>query len=343
MDRVHLWKRGELFWIRYTLNGERRWLSLRTANKKIAEELRAEWEVKVRRGEAGQALSVPMGALVDEFIRYQQTRKTAHGCANDLANLKRFLKDCPLKKAADLTPVVVNRYLTLRRERDGIKPTTANRQRETISALCSYAVVNNYLGENPVRKVKRFHIPAPEIRWLNNQQIEDLLEVIRKDRFLYPVVATAIFAGLRRGELCWLGRADFDPARRLLSITAKRENEAEQWQPKTRRNRVVPVSPRLFDVLRPHTQSLNGSVWLFPSPKGCRWDSDNLSHRFRETVEGAGLPWNFLDLRHTFGSHLAQKGISLYKISKLMGNSPEICRRHYAAICTEDLDVDVEF
>jgi len=37
------------------------------------------------------------------------------------------------------------------------------------------------------------------------------------------------------------------------------------------------------------------------------------------------------------------KGISLYKISALMGNSPEICRRHYAALIPETLADSVEF
>jgi hypothetical protein len=37
------------------------------------------------------------------------------------------------------------------------------------------------------------------------------------------------------------------------------------------------------------------------------------------------------------------KGESLYKISKLMGNSPEICRRHYAALIPELLVDTVEF
>ena len=47
--------------------------------------------------------------------------------------------------------------------------------------------------------------------------------------------------------------------------------------------------------------------------------------------------------RHTFGSQLAMKGESLYKISTLMGNSPEICRRHYAALLPEALIDSVEF
>ena len=37
------------------------------------------------------------------------------------------------------------------------------------------------------------------------------------------------------------------------------------------------------------------------------------------------------------------KGENLYKISTLMGNSPEICRRHYAALIPEELAESVEF
>jgi len=36
------------------------------------------------------------------------------------------------------------------------------------------------------------------------------------------------------------------------------------------------------------------------------------------------------------------KGESLYKISELMGNSPEICRRHYAALIPEEMRDTVE-
>jgi len=37
------------------------------------------------------------------------------------------------------------------------------------------------------------------------------------------------------------------------------------------------------------------------------------------------------------------KGESLYKIAELMGNSPEICRRHYAALMPEKMHDVVEF
>ena len=57
----------------------------------------------------------------------------------------------------------------------------------------------------------------------------------------------------------------------------------------------------------------------------------------------AGLSWTCLIYRHTFGSQLAMKGESLYKITTLMCNSPEICRRHYAALVSETLGEAVEF
>ena len=116
-----------------------------------------------------------------------------------------------------------------------------------------------------------------------------------------------------------------------------------RWQPKTATNRVVPISKVLSDYLdRYHCPPSDGN-WLFPSPQGMRWDPDNLSAALRRLNAPHGLPWTCAHYRHTFGSQLAQKGVSLYKISTLMGNSPEICRRHYAALVPETMVDDVEF
>ena len=84
-------------------------------------------------------------------------------------------------------------------------------------------------------------------------------------------------------------------------------------------------------------------IWFFPSPNRKRWDPDNFSQDLRKLNTDADLDWSCLDFRHTFGSHLAQKGESLYKIAELMGNSPNICRRHYAALIPELMQNTVDF
>ena len=70
---------------------------------------------------------------------------------------------------------------------------------------------------------------------------------------------------------------------------------------------------------------------------------DNFSRDLARVNGAAKLKWSCLDYRHTFGSQLAMKGESLYNISNLLGNSPEICRRHYTALIFEEMASVVEF
>jgi integrase len=77
-------------------------------------------------------------------------------------------------------------------------------------------------------------------------------------------------------------------------------------------------------------------------PQGHRYDPDSFSQELKTANDKQKLKWTCLDFRHSFGSQLAMKGESLYKISTLMGNPPEICRRHYAALIPEELTDSVE-
>lgn len=106
----------------------------------------------------------------------------------------------------------------------------------------------------------------------------------------------------------------------------------------------MPISSTLRTYLDRYSPAddVTGDLF-FSTPNDCQWDPDNLSRSIRNANEAAGLNWSCLDFRHTFGSHLAMMGESLYKISAIMGNSPEICRKHYAALLPESLIASVEF
>ncbi len=155
------------------------------------------------------------------------------------------------------------------------------------------------------------------------------------------MVATLIYAGLRREALLWLTMDDVDLGQRLIHVRAKKV-AGNFWQPKTKRNRVVPISPALYRILSIYCPKRT-NTWFFPSPRGMRWDPDNFSQTLRKVNRQHGLSWSCLDFRHTIGSHLAQKGESLYKIAALLGNSPEICRKHYAALTPHKMHDVVDF
>jgi hypothetical protein len=53
--------------------------------------------------------------------------------------------------------------------------------------------------------------------------------------------------------------------------------------------------------------------------------------------------WTFGIFRHTFGSLLAQKNLSDFKIAGFLGNSPDVVRKHYAELRPEEGHEEVEF
>lgn len=68
--------------------------------------------------------------------------------------------------------------------------------------------------------------------------------------------------------------------------------------------------------------------------KKCEENYKTKSECAKLTAALARIGWN--SFRHTFGSLLAQAGVSLDKISAWMGNTPEVCRRHYAQFIPRD-------
>ncbi|MEX0655538.1 MAG: tyrosine-type recombinase/integrase [Phycisphaeraceae bacterium] len=172
---------------------------------------------------------------------------------------------------------------------------------------------------NPARQVRPYKEAAPApgtIRFLTLPQTDAQLHALRFKPQLQAMVATLIYAGLRREELLWLTIDDMNFQRGtseghgLIRIRAK-TIASRSWQPKTKHNSAVPISRALRDHLDRYTPPASDHGWFFPSPWGTWWDPDNFSADLRDANKEAGLPWTCLDYRHTFGSQLAQNGVSL--------------------------------
>jgi integrase len=264
--------------------------------------------------------------------------------ATDARTGGRYLS---VRKLEDISPEAIAAHLHDRVVRDEIGGKTANRIRSVISSMFSYA--RKYHGyvcpesdyKNPIEGVERFKETNPPIAWLKSEDITQQLDVLGEHPKTRALVATYIYAGLRRLEALWLMEDDIDLEERVIRIRSKTV-EGEHWEPKTGQNRTVPISHKLLDELVSFLPYRQG-VWFFSSPEGMRWNPDNFSQHLRKINKDSGLSWSCAEYRHTFGSHLAQKGVSLYKISGLMGNSPAICQKHYAAIEPQEMHDEVEF
>ncbi|MEZ5988742.1 MAG: site-specific integrase [Planctomycetota bacterium] len=343
--KVAIYLRGQTWWARYTYGGKRYRHSLDTSNKKIAEDLANDLEWRLRRGKLDpEPERVRIADYLEQFKVHSAAIKKPKTHLNDLRRIEGFLATLEVDYLHEVTPAMVTAWLSGQALARSLSPTTILRIREALHAFFEHARRHELVEGNPVSKTHRPRIPDRDPRFLSQDQILEVLAAVRGDG-IEPLIATLIFAGLRRQEVCWLTWADLDLDAEppMLRVRAKTV-DGESWEPKTKRNRNVPVSQRLLPYLQAIPRRPRSKVpWVFSSPQGHRWDADNLSRRFRLLMKRAGLPWNFLDLRHTFGSQLARKNVSLAKIAKLMGNSPEIARRHYVHLIPEEMADDVEF
>jgi len=372
-----MYKRGKQFWVSYYITNKQIKKSLKTTNERIAKSKLKKLEYELALGDLKVSSKLLLPVILEAFCKELKATRTFKSFKNDFSRLRIFFGPvCDLLKPGiagvnlgmkskkigfdkyagqhvkaelleDITPQVINRFLAIRIQEDGWSPKTVNLMRQTLHKLFAYAIEHygfrsrDRLYPNPITVVERKREPAPQIRFLRFEDIVEQLETLREHPVIYAMAAMYIYAGLRREEALWLTHEDVDLAMRLIRIQAKTIND-EYWQPKTKRNRVVPISNALYEMLNDYKPP-SKCIWLFPSPTGKRWDPDNFSQDLRKINKANGLDWSCLHFRHTFGSHLAQKGESLYKISKLMGNSPDICRRHYAALIPEEMTEVVEF
>jgi integrase len=86
------------------------------------------------------------------------------------------------------------------------------------------------------------------------------------------MVATYIYAGLRREEAIWLTNDDVDLTVGRWGVIRVRAKtvEGEFWEPKTKVNGIVPISRALRTILDVYLRPAASGKWFFPSPRGKR-------------------------------------------------------------------------
>jgi integrase/recombinase XerD len=143
--------------------------------------------------------------------------------------------------------------------------------------------------------------------------------------------------GLRAGEVVRLKVKHIDSAQKIIRIE----------QSKGRKDRNVMLSPEMLDLLRqwwkvrPSRYDVGLPVqerWLFPSRKtaGQPLTTRHLNRIFHETAEAAGIrkSVSLHALRHSFATHLLERGTDIRFIQALLGHEKLETTARYAQVAT---------
>lgn len=147
---------------------------------------------------------------------------------------------------------------------------------------------------------------------LSQSEIRALLKSV--SNLKHRTMLTTIYAlGLRSGELLRLKISHIDSERMLVSIIAS----------KGKKDRIVMLPPKLLQLLREYFKFYRPIEYLFEGRNGGMYSSASLNKVFTMSKKRAGIIKHATlhTLRHSFATHLLEKGTDVRINQKLLGHN----------------------
>jgi integrase len=210
------------------------------------------------------------------------------------------------------------------------RQSTANRILTVLKAILNKAHADGYITANSIwAKVKPFeNVDQARIRYLTDAEAQRLVNACPPD--LRSLVRAALLTGARRGELAALTVADVNLKTAQIYIA-----ESKSGKP-----RYVPLNPEGLAHFKKAVTGKTGDELVFTRKDGTAWKHNFHVRALKAACEVAKVApmVSFHELRHTYASHLANAGIDLLTISKLLGHSDtRITAKHYAHLADKTL------
>jgi integrase len=250
------------------------------------------------------------------------------------------------RPAAKIRSAEVEQLLTSI-EASGGSPRTVNKIRGLVHAVFEFGVKRRGLPANPARGTdRRREAQRDALQTYAVEEVERLADAMAEgahrakgpsgdadraeDAQDAELVRVAAYTGLRQGELRALRWRDVGEG----IITVSRALSDDQFTgTKGRAVRHVPLVPKAAHALARLKQRGDftaGGELVFCNWRGRPLDKSALVARFKRARDAAELrPLRFHDLRHTYGSLLAQGGVDVLSIKSAMGHADLATTQRY--------------
>lgn len=183
---------------------------------------------------------------------------------------------------------------------------TTNSRKHRISAV---KLFYKYTGKQPL-KFKHIEYPRSEKHLPQVIDKDFLLSKIDKIENLKhkAVIALGFSVGLRVSEVINLKLEDIDSARMIINIR----------QAKGRKDRVVPLSEKILQILREYYKETKPKEYLFNGQFGPRYSATSCNQIMKQLV---GEDSHFHLLRHSCFTSLLESGTDIRIIQKIAGHA----------------------
>lgn len=264
--------------------------------------------------------------MIDKFVRYIQTEKrysvhTVKAYERDLYQFLDYLtKNYEEVDLLSVDTAIIRSYIIEMKE-VGVENRSINRKISTLRSFYKYNLREKRIDSTPMTGIKSLKQPKELTKFVPEQDIERLTFEnagtfeAKRDELIFEILYQT---GIRQSELRMLKDVDVDGDALTLKVRGKRNKE-----------RIIPIGKELYVMieeykgLREEQNFINDNTALIVDDKG----RDASPKFIYKVVHNILMDITTIEqksphvLRHSFATHLLNRGADIRAIQKLLGHS----------------------
>jgi len=219
----------------------------------------------------------------------------------------------------------------------GLSPTTINHRVRSLKQIYQFMISESMVSSNPTEKMERKKVKRAVIEALTEEQLEILLVMPDKSRFVgfrdYLIMLLLLDTGIRLSELAGIKLTDIKMPENEVIITEAKGGKARR----------VFISLKTKEALKKYLKvrgDIPSNPYLFISSSDQPMKRRNIQERLyiygrKARLEGVRVsPHTF---RHTFAKMYIMRGGDAFSLQAILGHSTLDMVRHYVNLWGSDL------
>ena len=286
-------------------------------------------ENRIRFNIAPLAYSLPSPEAIAQIEKFKQWMRSKRYSESTIATyseaLKSFLiffREKPVAEITNEDVIVYNNDYILDNK------LSASYQNQTVNAIKLFfmTVRETKMEVDKIHRPKRSKV-LPNV--LSKEEVKLILNA--HSNIKHKMMLSLIYScGLRCGELLALQPVHIDSKRNIVLLKNS----------KGKKDRIVPLSPKILEMLRDYYKIHKPKTYLFEGQNiGLQYDARSLQIILKQTLQKVGIkkPVTLHWLRHSYATHLLESGTDLRYIQELLGHNSSKTTEIYTHVSTKSL------
>ena len=265
---------------------------------------------------------------ITSFLEYLQFQKryslhTVRAYKNDLESFQLFVnEEHSIKEWKEVNHHIIRHWIVSLSEQN-VSSRSINRKISSLKSFFKFLIRDGELSNNPTAKVVVPKQSKKLLRVVSEDEVTVILDEIEypddeNGRLHKMIISTFYNTGMRLSELLNLTNADVDLDAQRIRVVGKRNKE-----------RFIPISDAfkhelsIFKSNNSSNDNRDQGSWFFVNDKGKKLYPKlvyNIVNKYISSVSGIEKKSPHM-LRHSFATHMLNRGADLNSIKELLGHS----------------------